>query len=634
MRKKKPLDRFLEELNGGGFSINSDKPQARLVREIAPLEEWLENPFYVGEDGSRLYDFWKQEILNFFQSNKTEWIIFGSLGGGKSTAGAFAVIRKIYELSCYDHPALAYGLMKSTVLWFLYFSVSLTQAQRSGFGTLSRLIRSIPYFRRYFPPDPNKSSVLEFPTLSLAYGSDVAHQIGLDLFGTILDEGDFFTKSGQLRTDVETFSKAKTLYETTIRRRKVRFNVGGQEHGLSILISSPSYRSPFAESRMERNRLTDNAYVTQVSGYKIAPHKFSSTETFWVFLGTEGVEPRVLDSVDAVLEVLAALNVPQDAQQARSMGMLRLIQKHRRALPLRRVPIDFLQDFRDDPVQAIQDILGLQLSYRRDFIPKPLLEKAITDSWSHPWTSSVVSLSTLRPDEHLVDYFLPHRLVFPRDVPRAIHVDQSYSTDKTGIACALKIADSIQGEEVLALYAIEWMIAITPPASGEIPLMKIAEFIRYLYEDLDINLRRVTFDSFQSRSSIQLLYQCGLDVGAYSVDKTDEAYLEFKRALYDGRVSFYRYEPFLREVPTLIWDRVRRKVDHDSSGAKDVSDAVVGAFFNATAYCDLGTPSVAVTGEWSKGEVVKSLVREVARDKGVDDLDEAQWETVYEEDFL
>lgn len=628
------LLKFMED--DFGLSVTgASRSGPKMIRDMVPLEEWLENPFYVGEDGARLYDFWKQEIKNFYDSGKTEWIIFGSLGGGKSTAGVYATLRKIYELSCWDYPALLYGLMKTTVLWMLYFSVSLTQAERTGFGTILRTVRSIPYFRRHFSPNPNKTSVLEFPSVHVTYGSDQAHQIGLDLYGTILDEGDFFTRSGQLTTDLETFARARKLYEATIRRRKVRFNVGGEEHGLSILISSPSYHSPFAETRIERNRITQTAYVTQVSGYKVAPKKFSPHETFWVFLGADGVEPRVLDTVDSLLEVLSALNVPHDPVEARRLGLLQMIGRYRGKLSVRRVPIDFIQDFRDDPAQAVQDVLGISLQYRREFIPMKLVRSAITSSWEHPFTRPVISLSTLRPQEDLVDYFEPNRLRFPASLPRAIHIDQSYANDRTGMACSLKLADAIEGDEVHSIYAVEWMLSITPPSSGEIPLMKLAEFALWLAEDLDLNIRRVTFDSFQSRSSIQHLRRAGIDSDAFSVDKTDEPYLEFKRSLYDGRVMFYEYEPFLREIPTLHWDRRRRKVDHDTNGAKDVADAVVGSLFNAQMFCDVGVPMIAVeSARGAKGRTVERMVQEVLMDqekKGP--LEEAQWETVYEDDY-
>ena len=636
------LDVFCRFLRGQQQHLlvdSSDPVRAAVpLRDIVPIEQWLENPYYAGEDGVRgLYDFWKQELANFFHSGRTEWIIFGSLGGGKTTAAMYAVMRVLYELSCYEHPALLYGLMRSTMLWMIYFSISLPQAERSGFGTLARTIKTIPYFQKYFPHNPAKSSVLEFRTVRVGYGSEQAHQIGLDLYGAVLDEGDFFSKKGQLLTDAETFLRAKSLYEATLRRRRLRFNVNGKEHGLSILISSPSYQSPFAESRIQRNQTTQSAYVTEVSGYNITPHRFRSVEEgFWVFPGMESVEPRVLDSVGAFLEVLAALDVPMEPAEAEHLGISGLVRRFCQSLNLKKVPMDFLEDFRSDPVQAVQDILGLSVSFRREFLPLSLIRSQTTGFLAHPFTRSVLSLSTVRAHERVEDYFDPARLVLDRNLPRCIHVDQSFATDKTGIACVAKLADALVGEdETAGIFAVEWMVALTPPSSGEIPLLKIAEFILWLVEDLGLDIRQATFDGFQSRASIQLLNQYGVPASVLSVDKTDEPYLEFKRALYERRVWLYEYEPFLREVPTLVWDRKRRKVDHDSSGAKDVADAVVGAFYSAMVRCASGivgfhSIDISKSGKATERMIFEELAATGKRVHQSGDLSEVQWQTLFD----
>ena len=48
----------------------------------------------------------------------------------------------------------------------------------------------------------------------------------------------------------------------------------------------------------------------------------------------------------------------------------------------------------------------------------------------------------------------------------------------------------------------------------------------------------------------------------------------------EGRVSFYRYKPFIEELNSLQYDRIKRKVDHTATSSKDVSDAVCGSFWS------------------------------------------------------
>lgn len=53
--------------------------QAKQVREIVPIEKWLEDPYYVGPDGARIYDYWKEAIKKVYapNSNISEVIITG-----------------------------------------------------------------------------------------------------------------------------------------------------------------------------------------------------------------------------------------------------------------------------------------------------------------------------------------------------------------------------------------------------------------------------------------------------------------------------------------------------------------------------------------------------------------------------
>ena len=62
--------------------------EAKLVREVVPIETWLNEEFYSGPSSSQLYPYWKNAIIKVFNSPKriNEVIITGSIGTGKSTA--------------------------------------------------------------------------------------------------------------------------------------------------------------------------------------------------------------------------------------------------------------------------------------------------------------------------------------------------------------------------------------------------------------------------------------------------------------------------------------------------------------------------------------------------------------------
>lgn len=87
------------------------------------------------------------------------------------------------------------------------------------------------------------------------------------------------------------------------------------------------------------------------------------------------------------------------------------------------------------------------------------------------------------------------------------------------------------------------------------------------------------FMSHNSAEMLQKMKQRGVKAGVLSVDSTTAPYDSLKAAIYEGRIDFYRYEPFLSELKALEYDREKGKVDHPLAGKKDVSDAVAGVVY-------------------------------------------------------
>jgi basic membrane lipoprotein Med (substrate-binding protein (PBP1-ABC) superfamily) len=78
---------------------------------------------------------------------------------------------------------------------------------------------------------------------------------------------------------------------------------------------------------------------------------------------------------------------------------------------------------------------------------------------------------------------------------------------------------------------------------------------------------------------IQQMKAHGVQSEVVSVDRSMDAYDALKSALYERRIEFYRYDPFVTELRTLEYDKVRGKVDHPVAGTKDVADAVAGMVY-------------------------------------------------------
>jgi len=547
------LDTIVEEVGGSSQ-----------IREEVPIEDWIGSTFYIGEDARYLYPFWEREIIDFYNSGCSEWIITGSLGAGKSTIANLALLRKVYELSCYYPIPYLFDLMKSTMIFFIYFSVSMTQAKRTGYGKLLRMVDSIPYFQRYYVRDKGKDSEILFDNLTVVYGSSTSHQIGLDLIGGILDEGDFF--KNKTSKSLQEYSEARNIYNAMENRRKLRFSLEGKDQGLSILISSAAFNTSFVEERIERSRETGTAFVTEVTGFKVTRAKFSPEE-FPVFPGTEDIEPALLLSLSDIHILLETIGKDSGECPKDYLSGITYLSGF---VEVEFVPYDFIEQFREDAVKAVQDILGKSTRASSTYMDDKLARLPVVSCMKHPFRRPVVSLST--KNDIFLEEFLIEKYLGDKELPRAIHIDQSVTTDRTGIACSY-FDDDDTG-------VVEWMLAIAPPGIGEIPIIRCVQFVVYL-RDLGYNILRVTMDSYQSRASLQYLEQEGIDCGLYSVDRDDEAYAFLRQKTVQNLVVYYDYPLYIKEVQKLIWDKLRKKIDHPKNGSKDVADAVAGSLWNA-----------------------------------------------------
>jgi len=82
-----------------------------------------------------------------------------------------------------------------------------------------------------------------------------------------------------------------------------------------------------------------------------------------------------------------------------------------------------------------------------------------------------------------------------------------------------------------------------------------------------------------STESIQQLKKKKIEADVLSVDKDISPYEALKEAIYEGRLDYYYYKPFIEECQRL--ELVEGgKVNHPPKGSKDTSDAVAGVVFN------------------------------------------------------
>lgn len=556
------------------------------IREIVPIEEWINSEYYCGADVKKLYPFWKDLICDIFRDGKQNYnqiVLTGGLGTGKSTCGLYIVLRKLYELSCYKNVAGLFGLMSNTMTAFLYFSLTKYQAERSGFAQLRLIIDGVPYFKELFQRNKYRNSTLDFPeNIRVFYGSSTADMIGMNVISAIIDEANFFGDSSGSEVDLGTVEE---LYNSVLSRTSSRFTSNGVNNSLNLVISSSTFKTSLTSKLYDKSLTDPSIRYARARLWDIKPQGTYKNEYFYVFAGNDKFDPFIInDTVD----LCTKLGISLDPSLSLPEAISKLSQEYR--LLIDEVPIDFRNIYENNIIQGLQDFSGMSVSSTgKLFSSRSTFESCIDESIKPLFTKSEFTVETNNDEPYnCIQYYL-NGVDFPhKECPRYMHIDIGVANDAYGIACCYKYGSKIIDGVEVPEYFYDFSLRIVPPAPPKrVSIDRCHQFILYMRDVLGLKIGLISFDQFQSEASRQFLSEHGFNVKYQSVDKTDTAYLYFVDCLYKRCVHFSKEfaEDIKKELFDLIWYRQKGKVDHPSDtkhgGMKDRMDAVVGALYNA-----------------------------------------------------
>lgn len=574
------LDAILEQKNA--------KVDSKLIRNIVPIDKWINDSYYTGESGKLLYPFWKNHIINIFSrpldQRINEIVLTGSIGGGKTTFMTFCFLRLLYELSCYANPHALYGLMPGTTIMLAYLSLNREIAEATGYGDLRSLLDSVPYFKEHFPRNYRLSNEIDWPDkhIKVTAGSRISNVIGTNLIGAALDEANFNGSGEATESSVTNISRAQGIYSSLRIRGEQRFSLNGIDYSLSILISSSTTANSFTESRLKLAKTNCHIYHINSVAYEVAPWKYSK-ETFPVFIGNEQLEPCVCDNVATFNNILDSLRIPR-VDESKETDVKKLIKNLKEIDQelFRFVPINFYESFKTDIIKGLQDVCGVSVnSIGKLFTARRYYNACIDSELKHPFIQNDFILSTgseVKGIEYLNTEWRPRH----PDKLRYCAIDQSLSGDHTGI-CMCHIADmkEVDGSNK-PILEIDFMLNISPPLPPEkISISKCREMVLDICKKFNLRIGRFTYDTFGSAESIQVLKEQGVNAEAQSVDRSCDPYLALCDLFYEERIRLYHYNIFDKEFFNLIYFRSKGKIDHPADGSKDTSDAVASACYSA-----------------------------------------------------
>ncbi len=540
------------------------------VRDVIPIKEWVRSTYYLGDEANTIYPYWEDVLVEFIESEKNELILTGSIRSGKSNTALLLAIRKFYELSCYDPIPRLFGLSATSLVLFMYLSLSLNQANLLGMGRIRRMLDKIPYFAHHFPRDPKSETLIKFrnPGLCMLGGSELGHFKGGDLYYLIFDEANFARGALDLK-----FQNAVDIYREATIRRKSTFMIDGQEQGVGVIISSSDTQSSFVERHIEDAKHDPNVMIVHAVQYEVQPERYKGMIKFPVFIGNDDLDPFLPKTNNMAWKNFCNIYGVET----------RRYKFHKDDIPedmisqFRWVPETFFQSFKLDIYGALREVCGVAIGQSGRFFLNRVkfydcFPRGTEDQ--HPFRRQEIIVSYQDQKRIEEDYTggnnPPHYEYFGG-------IDQSLTDDRTGIALC-----HYNPHDFDLKITFDFMLRINPPQKpSKISPEKIVNFFIWLCKEKGVRNLKVRMDTYATDQAIQTLAMAGVEGEQHSLDRDWDDYRSFSGAILDDKIEGYYHEGFREELFGLIQDNERKKVDHPADGSKDVADAACQAYSGA-----------------------------------------------------
>lgn len=567
-------------------------------------KEFLSSRYYMGSFVGSLYPRWREELEFVLdpKNNINEWILYGSIGTGKTSAACVAQLYKLYWLTCMKCPQKLFGLAEHFPVYFAFFSVTKGKAEDAINGKFQGMLNMSPYFREKLPKNQRKVFLagaastfgagyrehakkddlfeLVLPhNLHLLFGSQTSHALSLDVFSATLDEMNFRGKRSIREEDDE--NSAQKLYHQVRTRIESRFLNAGYNPGLVINISSARASDSFVEKRIQEvhRRELKNVHVSDFALWDVKPGRYGGPkERFRVFVGSGFRSSRILDETETVKDMRddeKIITIPNVFREAFEVGL----------------------------DASIRDLAGVATAAIDKLFKRREVIVQARGKYANPISPETIYIG-LNSGLQVSDYFdidlvskydnIERHLNHHPQCGRFIHVDLSKNKDRTGITSMCvpfyyekheKHYDKEGNRTTLKLpfVFVDFFAHIQAPKNDEISFEKIRQFLVWLRDGAGYPVVRISYDSWQSIHSLQLLQENGFEVTTMSVDRTDAPYMELLNAYVERRIMTPPFTVLEKELRELEHDISAAKgaVDHPIDGSKDVADSLAGAYSNA-----------------------------------------------------
>lgn len=567
-------------------------------------QEFLHSKYYLGPFTDSLYTKWVEELEYVLDpaNQINEWILYGSIGTGKTSAACVAQLYKLYCLTCMKSPQKVFNLAAQFPIYFAFFSVTKGKAEDAINAKFQSLMNMSTYFRESLPKNqrkvflqgaanmfgtgykehPKKDDLFELVlphNIHLLFGSQTQHALSLDIFSATLDEMNFRGKKSVKEEEDE--NSAQSLYHQVRTRIASRFTSVGYSPGLVINISSARASDSFVEQRIQEVRANNipGVRISDFALWEVKPGRYGDGR-FKVFVSGGFRSSRILAPGETVPDLR-----PEE----------RIIE----------VPELFREAFEGSLDASIRDLAGVATAAINKLFKQREVILEAQGSYVNPVQPETLEIG-LKGGLEISDFFdledvsrydnIRRRLLFYPRAGRFIHVDLARRGDCVGITSLCvpyyfekKLPHSDRGGNKnditlkLPFVFVDFFTRIKAPKMDEISFEKVRQFVVWLRDNVGYPVVRVSYDSWQSVHSLQLLQENGFEAETISVDKTDEPYMELMNAFIEHRIMRPPFSMVDDELKNLEHDisAARGAVDHPRNKSKDVSDSLAGAYYSA-----------------------------------------------------
>jgi hypothetical protein len=536
---------------------------AAYVRLPIDVQTFIESPEFLA-CGEAIYPAVMDVLCEINSGRYVEAVLTGAIGTGKTTIALLTTAYQLHVLSGLRDPHALFKLDPASEIVLAIQSLSARVARDIAYTRLREMIDRSPYFQHHFRPDRKIKSALVFPgnIIVRPLSSKTTAAIGANIIGGILDEVNYMETVERSRRspDGGVYDQALEMYNSLVRRRKSRFmSCGGKLPGMLCLVSSKRYPGEFtdvkqAEARREIHETgSTSIYVYDRRLWEIKPEGTFGEARFQLFLGDNSRKPCILEAGAETAEDDKHLVVE--------------------------VPQEFRSEFQRDMLSAIRDIAGSATFAIHPFILNTESVSAAFGRCESVLNMQSADFKTARPHLYI------NRIREPQE-PRFAHVDLGLTGDSAGVAVGwvsefVKVPRGENTLDPMPRIVFDFILEVKPPRGGEIHFENIRNMFIKLKE-CGMNLKWISYDSYQSTDSVQLLRHKGFETGTVSIDKTSVPYDVMRTAFYDGRVEAPVHEKALEEIIRLERDPRTGLINHAPRFSKDCADAVAGVIYGLT----------------------------------------------------